>query len=485
MAKYRRITEEQRTTANSTDLYSFLTSHGEQLQRHGSGYKLVYTENGQKHDSITINGNQWYDHKNQIGGGAIKFVENYYGSSYPEAVEMLLGFSSVPSSNITRVSNVNTQLPIRKEFKLPKANSDMKRVFAYLTKTRHISGDIVSFFAHKKMIYESLEYYNDKTTGEQKEAHNVVFLGRDKEGTAKQANKRSIATYGKSFRMTVSGSDTNFSFCHIGTDDMILVFEAPIDMLSFITLYPADWQKHSYIALDGISERSLLQALSDYPHLQHVVLCTDNDEGGIDAAERIRDILYSKGYQHIGRATSQAKDWNEDLKHNYGEEYIPANVHPLKNAVANVVDEIEPQNDTLSPGFEDLLAEGLYTDIAALALDHSVQTLKLDDSTIDYTAMYEKLANRINKDFRAYREKSIQSELSNSRQFYLVYRFRNQSKDLVGTIVSRLEKCMSEYDFVCKRLEKSDLKQFLAVYFGISSYGAEIADVEGATNENM
>lgn len=92
------------------------------------------------------------------------------------------------------------------------------------------------------MIYESLEYYNDKTTGEQKETHNVVFLGRDKEGTAKQANKRSIATYGKSFRMTVSGSDTNFSFCHIGTDDMILVFEAPIDMLSFITLYPADWQ---------------------------------------------------------------------------------------------------------------------------------------------------------------------------------------------------------------------------------------------------
>jgi hypothetical protein len=80
---------------------------------------------------------------------------------------------------------------------------------------------------------------------------------------------------------------------------------------------------------------------------------------------------------------------------------------------------------------------------------------------------------------------SIQSELSNSRQFYLVYRFRNQSKDLAGTIVSRLEKCMSEYDFVCKRLEKSDLKQFLAVYFGISSYGAEIADVEGATNENM
>lgn len=406
MAKYKRITEEQRTTANSTDLYSFLTSRGEQLQRHGSGYKLVYTENGQKHDSITINGSQWYDHKNQIGGGAIKFVENFYGSSYPEAVEMLLGLSSVPlPSNVMRVSNVNTQLPVKKEFELPKANSDMKRVFAYLTKTRHISGDVVSFFAHKKMIYEGLDYYKDKATGEQKVAHNVVFIGRDKDGNAKQANERSIATYGKSFRMTLAGSDTNFSFSHIGTDDMILVFEAPIDMLSFITLYPTDWQKHSYIALDGISERSLLQALSDYPHLQHVVLCTDNDEGGIDAAERIRDILWSKGYKHIGRATSQAKDWNEDLKHNYGEEYIPANVHPLKNAVANVVNTLEPQTDTLSPGFEDLLAEGLYTDIAALALDHSIQALKLDDTSIEYTAMYEKLTNRINKDFRAYKER--------------------------------------------------------------------------------
>lgn len=61
-----------------------------------------------------------------------------------------------------------------------------------------------------------------------------------------------------------------------------------------------------------------------------------------------------------------------------------------------------------------MLAEGLYTDIAALALDHSVQALKLDDSTIDYTAMYEKLANRINKDFRAYREKVSRKQKSSN-----------------------------------------------------------------------
>ena len=47
----------------------------------------------------------------------------------------------------------------------------------------------------------------------------------------------------------------------------------------------------------------------------------------------------------------------------------------------------------------------------------------------------------LNKDLE--HMESIQSELPNARQFYLVYRSRNQSEDLAGTIVSLLVKCMS------------------------------------------
>ncbi len=65
-------------------------------------------------------------------------------------------------------------------------------------------------------------------------------------------------------------------------------------MLSFITLYQKDWQQHSYIAMNGVYESAVLKALESRPGLNEIYLCTDNDEGGIEAAERLGDILAEK-----------------------------------------------------------------------------------------------------------------------------------------------------------------------------------------------
>ena len=118
---------------------------------------------------------------------------------------------------------------------------------------------------------------------------------RIRAATPRQASKRSTSTYGNSFRITVEGSDTRYSFSHFGTSDKLYVFEAPIDMLSFITLYPDNWQEHSYIALNGVYENPLLQVLETHDSLHKICICTDNDEGGIDGYERLRDILTDKG----------------------------------------------------------------------------------------------------------------------------------------------------------------------------------------------
>lgn len=72
-------------------------------------------------------------------------------------------------------------------------------------------------------------------------------------------------------------------------------------MLSFITLYQKDWQQHSYIAMNGVYESAVLKALENRPDLNEIYLCTDNDEGGIEAAERLGDILAEKGYTNIFR----------------------------------------------------------------------------------------------------------------------------------------------------------------------------------------
>ena len=40
---------------------------------------------------ITVRGNEWYDHIARQGGHAVSFVQHYYGMSYQEAMELLLG----------------------------------------------------------------------------------------------------------------------------------------------------------------------------------------------------------------------------------------------------------------------------------------------------------------------------------------------------------------------------------------------------------
>lgn len=298
-------TDEEKQLANSVDLERFLQMRGEKLEKAGREYKLIYYDGSGKHDSITISGSTWFDHKNQVGGGAIKFMRHFYGMDFQTAMNELLGRSVSSICRSPPKAEVKEEKP--KEFKLPEKNSDMHRVYAYLIKQRFIAPEIITHFAKQHTLYE------------EKEHHNAVFVGVDEKGTPRQAHKRSTNSYGKTFRITCEGSDTRYSFAHFGESEKLFVFEAPIDMLSYLTLYPQDWQKHSYIAMNGVYENAVLTALENHSWLKEIVLCTDNDEGGIDAAQRLTDILKEHGYENISRFCPLFKDWNEDLKAQNGE----------------------------------------------------------------------------------------------------------------------------------------------------------------------
>ena len=92
------------------------------------------------------------------------------------------------------------------------------------------------------------------------------------------------------------------------------VFEAPIDMLSFISMYQKGWMDHSYVALCGVAEHALMQLLNDAPHISRIALCLDHDKGGIQARERIKKNLSERGYHMVFSLFSNLKDWNEDLQ---------------------------------------------------------------------------------------------------------------------------------------------------------------------------
>ena len=285
MSTYIHFTEEQKERAATVDLEYFLRQRGEKLLSSGRDKRLASDH------SVTIRGCQWFDHDRRQGGNAISFVRFFYNRTYPEAVTMLLDEMYPCAPKATEASP--------KPFALPPVNSDMRRVYAYLVKHRNIARDVVAHFARKKLLYEDAKY------------HNAVFVGTDETGVPRHAHKRSTNSSGKAFRLNVEGCDPRYSFHHVGSDGSLYVFEAPIDMLSYITLHPADWQRHSYVACCGTSIQPVEKMLERMPQLDTVLLCLDNDEAGHAASQRMKTQL-EENYT-VERLTPERKDWNDDL----------------------------------------------------------------------------------------------------------------------------------------------------------------------------
>ena len=227
------FTEEQKQRANAVDLEDFLSRQGEKLLRSGREKRLASDH------SITVRGNQWYDHATEKGGCSIDFVRMFYNQSFPDAVTMLLGGEQ---GEAYRESMKQEQEP-KKPFILPEANRTMHRAFAYLVKTRCLDPKVVSVFARRHMIYEDAKY------------HNTVFVGFDVDGIPRHAHKRGTCQQGKPFKGNVESCDPRYSFHWIGKSDTVYVFEAPIDMWHSVGWRNTHW--YSFLRMYHTFPKSL------------------------------------------------------------------------------------------------------------------------------------------------------------------------------------------------------------------------------------
>lgn len=73
----------------------------------------------------------------------------------------------------------------------------------------------------------------------------------------------------------------------------------------------------------------------------------------------------------------------------------------------------------------------------------------------------------------------IQIEMSTARQFLFCIRFKDKKDEQIFQQINRVSKVISEHGFEVRRMEKSDIKRMLAIYFEASMNGEEIPDVEG------
>lgn len=392
------FTNEQKVLANSVDLEQFLRMRGEKLERVGREHKLIYYDGSGKHDSITINGSTWFDHKNQVGGGAIKFMQEFYDMDFQKAVQELLGQTVTPLSHSPPKASAKEE---KKEFRLPEPNSNMHRVYAYLIKQRFIAAEVITHFAKQHTLFED------------KDHHNAVFVGLDENGIPRQAHKRSTSTFGSSFRQTIEGSDTRYSFAHFGGSGKLFVFEAPIDMLSFLTLNPKGWQKHSYIAMNGVYENAVLTALKNHSNLSEIVLCVDNDEGGIEAVDRLRDILTENGYTNVKRLAPEFKDWNEVLKAKNGTAALPAVPHKRKEEYLKEVSQLlylRCRPDKLSSQIYATFKNGQYKYLAEYALAGSAFFMPKTEQINSECKAFVRLLNKLKGSYKPYTDKGRKAQ---------------------------------------------------------------------------
>ena len=277
-------TQAQIDKANAVDLEKFLRAQGETLVRSGKEYRW------KAHDSLTVCGNKWFRHSQSKGGFPVDFVMEFYGKSFPEAVQMLTGEPGEVQPEADPAPSPAFRLPLR--------NVTNANILNYLTQERKLSPSLVNFFIAAGDIYEDAAH------------HNVVFVGRDADGHPRYASSRGIR---EKFRQDAAGAEKAFGFAHRGTDKQLLVFEAPIDLLSFIELFPKNWQQHNYLSLGGVSGKALRQFLSERPDVERVFLCLDADKAGEDACKRLAGLLPDT--VSVTRIQPCMKDWNDVLVH--------------------------------------------------------------------------------------------------------------------------------------------------------------------------
>ncbi len=289
---YVALSQEQIKRAQHTDIAEFLLSRGEELHKEGNFWVW------DKYDSVRIQDYKWIRNSTKEGGAAVFFLQYFFDMHFVEAVQTLTNDASLPYIEAKAQSKVYT----KKELILPMKNDTSHRAIAYLTKTRCLDPDIVAYFMDNGSIYEDYQ-------------HNVVFVGYDGEGKPKSAFKRGTLTcVDKSYKRLEVNSSATHPFAHYGNSNVLCVFEASIDLLSFICINRhMDWRQYSYIAMGGLNTAPIDYALSRDDRIKHIVLCFDSDAPGREAASRFTEKYRDKGYTVSTRFPAN-KDWNEDLK---------------------------------------------------------------------------------------------------------------------------------------------------------------------------
>lgn len=310
MKEFKRYSAEQIEQANNTDISDYVQSHfhcekaGKEIHIRGYGGLYVNPAN-----------NTFYRHSENIGGkGLLEFCKKILDMSFPEAMNECVG----EAAEIKQFSPKTVFEAEKKEFIMPEKSDDgYKNIYAYFINTRSLSAETVREFANKGLIYPTVSKGVSQTTGNPYQKINAVFLHRNEKGQPCGADIQGIDKNPEyRFKGCTACDETDRGFVYDKGNpekiDTVYIFEAPIDLMSFVELHP-EIENAKFVALSGLKPSKVESYINS--NLK-VVSCVDNDAAGINFNNR---ILFKKMQESLGSGENLKSHTikNDDIQINY------------------------------------------------------------------------------------------------------------------------------------------------------------------------
>lgn len=255
---------------------------------------------------ISVEENKFWRNSTRESGSIVDFVMLFEGLTFSEALKKLeLFLGDKPIETLPKRRKLK-----KPKFEAPKINSSSNSVKNYLCNERNISPTVLKTLMDEGYVYQEAgrrnavfcSYSNGKMT----------YAQRCKTGRNIESHKR---------RFEVTGSDCTLCWRVENDSSTLVVGEAVIDMMSFMTLLEMqgkNYKKFDYLAMNGVSKtKSIFRAIEENQY-SAIVLCLDNDQAGQDAKAFVLQELHNLGFcgQIIDRTPkSPNKDVNDILNY--------------------------------------------------------------------------------------------------------------------------------------------------------------------------
>lgn len=296
--------------AREIQITDYAQELGYTLVRKGRYYSL------KEHDSVMIDPDKNYFWRNSqpgtghsIGYGdtVIGFAQMFSGKTMKEIITDFSGRISEDATQRTyhpRPNELQREDNKNVELELPPKNENMKRVYAYLIKSRYIDQDIVQYFVDNQLLYQD-------TKG------NCVFVGYDDKNTPVYTLQRGTDTRHRFVRDCIGCNYDYGMYINHGSNTLI-VHEAAIDCMSLMSVLSAkgyNIQDYNYLIMSGNCKIESISSHIQKDHIKHLIIAVDNDLGGEKSIAAIRSMIKEKELSiEISECLPEKKDWNEEIK---------------------------------------------------------------------------------------------------------------------------------------------------------------------------